>query len=263
MPDFETLDFSVSDGVAEITLNKPDAANAMDLQMGKDLMDVSLICDADPEIRAVLITAAGKMFCVGGDLSSFAAAGDGISQLIMTLTTYLHAAISRFTRGDAPVIIAVNGVAAGAGLSLAVTGDLVLASDKAKFTMAYTGAGLSPDGSSSYFLPRLIGMRKTQELMLTNRMLSAEEAEQWGLINRVVADDELLDEARGLAKKMASGPTKAYGVVKSLLTSSFGEGLESQMELEAKGIAAMSRTEDGKEGIAAFHVKRKPVFQGR
>lgn len=263
MSDFSTLNFTVSEGVAEITLNRPDNANAMNLQMGQDLMEASLLCEENPDIRAVLITGNGRMFCAGGDLSSFADAGDKVKPLILRLTGYLHLAISRFSRADAPVVIAVNGSAAGAGFSLAVSGDFVLAAESAKFTMAYTAAGLTPDGSSSYFLPRLIGMRKTQELMLTNRRLDAQEAEQWGMINRVVADEELLNEARALARQLAKGPGKAFGTVKALLRSSFSESLETQMELEAQGIANATQTRDGQEGVRAFLEKRKPEFSGQ
>jgi 2-(1,2-epoxy-1,2-dihydrophenyl)acetyl-CoA isomerase len=172
-------------------------------------------------------------------------------------------ATSRFSRMRAPLVVAVNGTAAGAGMSLAVSGDLVLAADVAKFTMAYTAAGLSPDGSSSYFLPRLIGLRRTQELMLTNRRLSAQEAFEWGLVNRVVAADDLQQQARALAAQLAQGPTRAFGTVKRLLNESFTGTLETQMELEARGIAAMAGTPDGREGIQAFLEKRKPSFSGR
>jgi 2-(1,2-epoxy-1,2-dihydrophenyl)acetyl-CoA isomerase len=262
MANLETLLFEKNDGVAKITLNRPDAANGINLAMAKELLNVAIDCDGDPQVRAVLITGAGKMFCAGGDLKSFASAGDAMSSLLKELTVYLHSAISRFARMDAPVVIAVNGTAAGAGFSLAVCGDMVLSAESAKYTMAYTAAGLSPDGSSSYFLPRLIGMRKTQELMLTNRRLTAQEAMDWGAINRVVANDELQKEAQALAQQFANGPTKSFGVVKKLLQTSFNNGLETQLDLEAQNIAAMTKNADGKEGIAAFMEKRAPVFKG-
>jgi 2-(1,2-epoxy-1,2-dihydrophenyl)acetyl-CoA isomerase len=129
--------------------------------------------------------------------------------------------------------------------------------------MAYTAAGLSPDGSSTYYLPRLIGERRARELMLTNRRLSAAEAESWGLVNRVVADDALMDEAQALAASLSNGPTKAYGMVKKLLVQTFNESLETQMEIEGRGISDISRTEDAKAGIRAFLNKEKPVFEGR
>lgn len=263
MADYQTLLFAIEDGVATITLNRPDAANGINLLMAQEWADVTTRCDEDRAVRAVLITGSGKMFCAGGDLKSFAGLGAGIGAGLKELTMYLHAGISRLARMDAPVIVAVNGTAAGAGFSLAVAGDLVLAAESAKFTMAYTAAGLSPDGSSSYFLPRLIGLRKTQELMLTNRRLNAQEALEWGLVNRVVADTELLTEAGKLARQLASGPTTAFGTVKKLLLTSLNTQLEAQMESEARGIAQLSGGSDGQEGIRAFVEKRAPVFQGK
>lgn len=259
---FESLRFEKQDGVAIITLNRPEAANGINLSMAEELLKTAIACSEDDSIRAVVITGEGKMFCAGGDLKSFATFGEELPSALKLLTTNLHSAISRFARMNAPVIVAVNGVAAGAGLSLSVCGDMVFAAESSKFTMAYTAAGLSPDGSSSYFLPRLIGVRKTQELMLTNRRLSAAEALEWGLINKVIADDALLDEAMSLAKSLAQGPTQAFGMVKKLMLSTFSEGLESQMEIEAQGIVSMAKGKDGKEGISAFVNKRKPEFTG-
>jgi 2-(1,2-epoxy-1,2-dihydrophenyl)acetyl-CoA isomerase len=260
---FDNLLFDLSDHVARITLNRPEAANGIDLALGRDLMRAAIRCDEDPDVRAVLLTGAGKMFCAGGDLKSFASFGDDLPAALKELTAYLHAATSRLARMDAPLIVAVNGAAAGAGMSLAVAGDLVVAAASAKFTMAYTAAGLSPDGSSTHYLPRLIGLRRTQELMFTNRRLSAGEALEWGLVNRVVPDEALLDEAGALAAQLAQGPTRAYGSVKTLLEASFSGTLETQMELEARAIAAMAGTPDGKEGIQAFLEKRRPAFSGR
>ncbi len=262
MPAYETIQFEQQDNYARISLNRPEAANGMNMQLARELLDAAIHCDENPAIRAVLITGNGKMFSAGGDLKSFAAYGDEMPAKLKELTVYLHGAISRFGRMNAPVVIAVNGMAAGAGFSFAVSGDLVLAAQSAKFTMAYTAAGLSPDGSASYFLPRLIGMRKTQELMLTNRRLSAEEALQWGLVNQLVADDELAASAEALTRQLANGPTQAFGTVKKLLQASFGNGLETQMDLEAQGIAAMSKSADGREGVSAFMEKRAPEFNG-
>lgn len=259
---YETLTFELADNVATITLNRPDAANSLNKQMGEDLMAAAIECDENPDVRAVLLTGSGSMFCAGGDLRSFSQAGDGLPALVKELTVYLHAAVSRFTRMQAPLIVAVNGTAAGAGMSLAVTGDIVYAAKAAKFTMAYTAAGLSPDGSSTYFLPRLIGMRRTQELMITNRRLSADEACDWGLINAVFEDDALMKAAQRLAVKLAAGPTGSYGRVKSLLCDTFNNGLETQMELEARAIGESARSVDGREGIDAFLNKRTPVFKG-
>jgi 2-(1,2-epoxy-1,2-dihydrophenyl)acetyl-CoA isomerase len=175
-------------------------------------------------------------FCAGGDLKSFAPAPDrGLH--IKGVANDLHRAISSFSRMDAVLITAVNGTAAGAGFSIAVTGDLVLAAESASFTMAYTKVGLSPDGSSSYFLPRLIGIAKTKELMLTNRTLSAQDAAQWGLVTEVVPDDQLAARADALAEKMAATCAGSNGSVKALMLSTFNSGLEEQMEFESRLIA--------------------------
>jgi len=259
---YETLRFDVADNVAHIAIDRPDAANTLNGALAHDLMMAALRCDEDPEIRAAILTGTGKMFCAGGDLKTFATFGAQTGAKLKEITTYLHAATSRFMRMDAPLIVAVNGIAAGAGMSLAAAGDMAIAGRAAKFTMAYTAAGLSPDGSSTWFLPRLIGLRRTQELMLTNRMLDADEALEWGLINQVVDDDALADTAMALARRLASGPTLAYGAVKTLLVDSFTNSLETQMELEARMIARTAQSDDGREGIAAFIAKRTPTFKG-
>jgi len=172
----------------------------------------------------------------------------------------LHRATSSFARMEKPFIVAVNGMAAGAGFSIAITGDFVIAAESAKFTMAYTAAGLSPDGSSSYYLPRLVGMRKAMDLMITNRRLTAHEAENWGLINQVVPDDALQTTAMELAQKLAKGPTDAFATVKKLLLCSFDNSLETQMELEGRAISHHAGVTNGKEGVQAFLEKRKPKF---
>lgn len=260
--DFSTLRLERDGGVARLTLDRPEAANALDLTMGRELMQAAIQLDEDPTVRAVLLTAEGKMFCAGGDLGAMQAAGEGAAAYIKELASYLHLAISRFARMRAPIVAAVNGTAAGAGFSMVCATDLAIAADHAKLTMAYTGAGLSPDGSSSYFLPRIIGQRRTFELMLTNRVLTASEALDWGLLNEVVPADELMATAEKRVAQLASGPTNAHAVVKRLLATSATESLETQMEHETRGIAECARTADGREGITAFLEKRKPSFEG-
>lgn len=257
----QRLRFELKDAVATLTLDRPKV-NGIDLEMGRALMHAAIRCHEDPAIRAVLLTGAGPMFCAGGDLKSFAGLGRELPAALLELTTYLHAATSRFARMRAPLVVAVNGTAAGAGMSLAVSGDLVLAAESASFSMAYTAAGLSPDGSASWLLPRLIGVRRTQELMLTNRTLTGAEAQAWGLVTRAVPDAMLADEAAALARQLAQGPTRAYGVVKSLLAETFSTAYEAQLEHEARGIAAMAGTPDGQEGIRAFVEKRSARFTG-
>ena len=258
-----TVLFDVSDGVAKITLNRPDAANAMNLELMRELMQISIRCDEDPGVRAAVVTGKGRFFSAGGDVADFGEADDRAGALIKEMTTHFHAAVSRFNRMDAPLIAAVNGMAAGAGWSFAASCDITIAAESAQFLSAYTQASLSPDGSSTYFVPRLIGFKRAMELMLLNRRLGAAEALDWGLVTKVVPDDELVEQAMSLAQEMASGPTLAYGAVKRLLHETFAGTLETQMEREAREIAALTHTHDGKEGVAAFLDKRLPKFEGR
>jgi 2-(1,2-epoxy-1,2-dihydrophenyl)acetyl-CoA isomerase len=256
--DYETIKFEQSGPITRITLNRPDAANGMNDTMTRELAHAAARCDTEAT-KVVVLTGSGRFFCAGGDLKAFANAPRR-GPFIKGVADDLHRAISTFARMDAVLITAVNGVAAGAGFSLAVTGDLVLSAESASFTMAYTRAGLSPDGSSSYYLPRLIGMTKTKELMLTNRTLPAQEASQWGLVTEVVADDELAARTNKLADQMAATARGSNGGVKALLLATFASGLEEQMELEGRLIAALADSADGREGIDAFLAKRKAEF---
>ncbi len=263
--EFETIKYELTDGVARITLDRPQAMNAIDDVLARELLLAAIEADADPTARAILITGNGPMFCAGGDLKLFAGSGDRLAALaaqVNQVTGDLHAALSRLLRSDAPVVVAVNGGAAGAGMSLAIAGDFVFASETATFTMAYTAAGLTPDGSCSYVMPRLIGTRRTMELMLTNRTLTATEARDWGLISQVAPEAELIDQAEALAAKLAAGPTKAYGSVKALLLESYASGLETQMERESRHVERAITSRDGREGVAAFAAKRAPNFTG-
>lgn len=260
---FETLLFDVRDGVGHVVLNRPDAANSLDMRMARELHQVSIRCDVDPEIRAVLMTGTGAMFCAGGDLKSFAGQGAALPAHLKEVTAYLHAAISRFSWMDAPVIAAVNGTAAGAGMSLVCAADLAVAARSAVFTMAYTKAGLVPDGSATFYLGRVVGLHRAMELALTNRLLTADEACAWGIVNRVADDAEMMAEAGRLAADLAAGPTAAFGRTKRLILQGTTESLESQMERETRGIAAAAASADGREGVQAFLEKRAPRFAGR
>jgi len=261
MMSYTTLTFDVRDNVATITLNRQEAANAINLDLAKDLMHVALKCDELPEVRAVIITGTGSAFSVGGDLKSFSEQGSHLPGHLKEVTTYLHAAISRLTRMDAPVIAAVNGVAAGAGMSLAIAADLVIAAESARFTMAYTRVGLTPDGSASYFLPRIVGLKRALELTLTNRVLSAQEAYELGIVTQVVPDTEVLTQANVTAAQLANGAKTALGAAKRLLHSGWNQTLETQMENEAQTLAKMAQTTEGIEGITAFLEKRTPNFK--
>ena len=255
--------YDVRDGVATITLNRPDAYNALDLALARDLFHATLEADEDRSVRCVLITGAGKAFCGGGDVKAFADSPDRIGILLKELTTYVHGTVSRLVRSPKPVVMGVNGVAAGGGMSLAVSGDLVVAAESARFSMAYAGIAASPDGSGTYFLPRLIGLRRALEMHLTNRTLSAREALDWGLVNRVHADAEFPGALRALTRELAQGPTLAFGRAKALFHQSSQESLETQLELEAQAIAASGHTEDFRAGVLGFARKQPVTFHGR
>lgn len=257
---YKTIEFSQSDGIARIELARPDEGHAMSLPLLEELHDTALHCDERRDVRAVLLTASGRSFSVGGDLKPLAEAGPKAGALIKRMTGHLHRTISIFQRMEKPLVVAVNGTAAGAGFSLMLMGDVVLAADGAKFTLAYSAVGLAPDGGSTYILPRLVGPRRAKELMLTNRVLSAQEALDYGLIDRVVPAADLRTEAEAQSRALADGPTGAFASVKRLVASSFSENLESQMELEARAIHRQVTSAEGQEGIAAFLEKRKANF---
>ena len=259
----EPVTLAVEGGLARLTLNRPEALNAINRELAEALMAAAVRCATDPAIRTVLLTGPGKAFCVGGDLKSFHAKGDGISAHLKETTHYLHAACSTLARMDAPLVVAVQGAAAGAGLSLALLGDLVYAAESAVFTMAYTAAGLSPDGGSTYLLPRIVGLRRAQEMTLTNCRLSGAEAAEWGIATACVADDALTETAEMMAKRLADGPTRSFGRAKRLLADSFNTAFEAQMEHEGTAIAEAGAEPDGREGLDAFLNKRKPAFTGR
>jgi|UniRef100_A0A7C3Z112 2-(1,2-epoxy-1,2-dihydrophenyl)acetyl-CoA isomerase len=260
---YESLRFEVKDGVGLICLNRPEDNNALTLEMARELLDAAWRCDEDPRVRSVVLTGTGKMFCAGGDLRAFAAQGENVSLYLKQVTQVFHAALSRFNWMDAPVIGAINGTAAGGGFSLALAADIAIAAESAKFTLAYTRVGLVPDGGSTYFLARLVGLRRAKEMALLNPVLSAPQALEWGLINQVVPDDQVLPAALDLAQKLAQGPTRAFGKTKRLILAGATESLESQLERESRAIAALAGSADGQEGIAAFLEKRSPRFTGR
>lgn len=251
---------TIQNHVGIVTLNRPEAGNSIDLQMAKELMDIAIFCSESEEIRAVVITGAGNKFSVGGDLKSFAEEGEEISAHLKSVTAYLHQAISYFARMNKPFIGAINGVAAGAGMSLACACDLAYASENSKFVMAYNRIGLTPDGSGSYFLPRIVGIRRALELMYTNRILSAKEANEWGIVNWVVSEDKLLETVVELAESLANGPMNAFGATKKLFLNSLQETLESQMSNESLLLAERASSQEGKEGISAFLEKREANF---
>lgn len=257
------LEIRIDGAVATLTLNRPDAGNAMNQAMMEALRDAAHRCAGDPAVRAVVLTGAGEMFCAGGDVKFFHDAGREAAQKLDRLIGALHDAIRIMTRMDAPVITAVNGTAAGAGLSLALSGDLAIAVDSAKFCVAYTGVGLTPDGGSTYLLPRLIGLRRARELILSNRVIGADEAHTLGMIDAVVSPPDLEAAVQEATARLASGPTRAYGRIKRLLADTYSASLDGQLDAEGRAITASALTDDAQEGFAAFVGKRKPRFSGK
>ena len=257
--------FDVTDSVGWITLNRPKAYNALNRELAEQLLDAVIRCDEDGGVRAVVITGKGPSFCAGGDIKQMmtAAESDGhAGAFLKTLTVSLHETIATMAHMSKPVITAVNGAAAGAGFSLAIAGDVVLAADNARFTVAYTAIGLAPDGSSTFTLPRLIGPKRAFELIYTNRAVSASEAKELGMVNHVFPAAQFTDQVRKFTVSVAKGPTAALGCAKKLLTLSAQSSLETQMEHERRAIAACGRTADFREGADAFFAKRPPNFRG-
>jgi 2-(1,2-epoxy-1,2-dihydrophenyl)acetyl-CoA isomerase len=260
---YRTIELSEEGALAVVRLNRTAAYNALDHVMAAELLEAARYVHRTPSLRAMILTGSGNAFCGGGDVKAFVQAGDQVPEYIESVVTPFHLFVTQMVRLGKPTVAAVNGVAAGGGFSLAMACDLVLAQEGATFTSAYSRIGASPDGSLSYFLPRMIGVRRTLELVLTNRVLSAQEAQAWGLVTRVVPAAQLLAEARKLAEELAAGPTLAFGRARELIYGSVDHSLETQLELEARGIIASSRSEDFRNATRAFVEKRKAAYTGR
>jgi 2-(1,2-epoxy-1,2-dihydrophenyl)acetyl-CoA isomerase len=251
----------VVDGVARLTLNRPEAANAIDLALARSLADATKQVADDQDVRAVLLGGAGARFCGGGDVRAFAAAGD-LAACLEPIVGALHEALESMAAITVPIVAAVQGSAAGAGLALVAASDLVVAAESAKFVMAYTGIGVTPDGGSTWHLARAIGPRRALDLTLTNRPLSAAEARDSGLVSRVVPDAELVASADELVHALATGPTRAFVEAKRLLRASESRDLGAQLADEAATLVAAGGSADAKEGVTAFVEKRPPQFRG-
>jgi 2-(1,2-epoxy-1,2-dihydrophenyl)acetyl-CoA isomerase len=245
-------------GVLTITLNRPDVLNAFNRAMHAQLRD-ALATAEDPDVRAIVVTGAGRGFCVGQDLNEFGETRD-VAEM---LRTNYHPNVLAIRALEKPVIAAVNGPAAGAGLSLACACDIRIASDAASFVPAFIAIGLIPDSGGSYFISRLLGAARAFEWMTSNRKLTAAEAHAWGLVGEVVEGDRLLDRAREVAATYAAAPTRGVGMTKRLFDHAQTAMLEEQLELEAELQAQATKTDDFREGVAAFLEKRAPRFTGR
>lgn len=261
---YETIIFSQANNIATITLNRPQAMNAFDFTMGDELLDCLVNLSDDPESRAVIITGSGRAFCAGGDVRLFRRSLDKAPHLVIKrLTVPLHAIIAEIRRLNKPVIAAINGFASGAGFSLALACDLIVAAESARFNSAYISIGLTPDGSLTCFLPRLVGLQRASYLIFSGDMVDARAACELGFVNQVVKDDELMKAATELAARLAAAPTLAIARSKQLINQSILGSLETQMEQERQTVSISASTEDFKEGILAFFAKRQAEFKGR
>ena len=255
---------SLDAGVLSITLSRPDKLNAFNPEMHLRLKAALERARDEPEVRAVLLTGAGRGFCAGQDLAERnVAAGAAPIDLSVTIGSYYNPLIRRMRELPKPIVGAVNGVAAGAGANIALACDLVLAARSASFVQAFSRIGLLPDSGGTYFLPRLAGTARAMGLALLGEKLSAEDAERWGLIWKAVDDAQLMTEATSLAKTLAQGPTKAYGLIKKALYASASNALDAQLDVERDLQREAGVSEDYREGVAAFMAKRKPVFKGK
>ncbi len=257
-----------AEGVATITLHRPEARNALTPQMGGELAE-ALRRVQDGPARCLVITGVGEAFCAGADIRDFQKVMEeggqqAVSDHLLALASRLHEeVIFRIRRLPIPVIASVNGVAAGAGFSLALSADLRIASEDALMVMGYSGIGLTADGGSTYLLPRLIGHGRAMDLYLNNRVVDARQALEIGLVNQVTPADQLADTVGTTARRLAQGATAAFGEVKALMDQAYQQEEPAQLEAEARKLADMGLTEDFREGITAFLAKRPPKFQGR
>lgn len=250
------------DGVATVRLNDPPSLNALSAPVAAELEEVIAGLSDDASVRALVLTGTGRAFCAGGDVQSFYDHREDPHDIMRAVIDGLHGAVERLIDAPFPTVAAINGVVAGAGMGIALATDMAIAAESAMFTMAYTGIGVSPDGSSTFFLPRLVGTRVAMEMILTNKRVSSEEALSLGIVNSVVPDGELAYEAANLGARLAVGPTLAYVRARKLIRSSLGADAVGQMEAEATGILAAGETKDFYEGVSAFIEKRPPGFTG-
>lgn len=255
-----TLTFA--DGVAQLTLNRPDVANGMNLEMMQAIHAAAMRCHGDPRVRVVHLKGEGKHFCAGGDVRDFSSKGEGVGDYLKEVTAWLQVAVGALIRLDAIVVTEVQGFAAGGGgLGLVCASDIVVAAESAKFMAGATRVGMAPDAGSSRILPALVGFRRAMEIMLTNRAVSAEEAERIGLITEVTDDDRLSDRAGEIAATIAKGAPLGQSATKRLLWNALE--VEICLPEEARTVATLSATKDSREGLAAVMEKRAPVFTGK
>lgn len=261
---YETILFEVRSGAARLTLNRPDRLNSFNVAMHEEVADALAQVEADPDVRALLITGSGRGFCAGQDLADRAVA-PGVEPVDLgdSVERFYNPLIRRLTSLPKPVVCAVNGVAAGAGANIALACDIVLAAKSARFIQSFAGIGLIPDSGGTWALPRLVGQARALGLALTGQPLGAEQAESWGLIWKAVEDGKLIEEAEALLARFACGPTRGLAETKRLIRTTWARTLDQELDLERDVMRALGRSEDYQEGVAAFFEKRSPVFKGR
>jgi len=268
LPQLETIELVIEDGIGRITLNRPDALNAWNRQLGLDLLAAVRHVADDDAVRAVVVSGAGRAFSSGADLKDMSGreeelTASGRPDVYRTLTGRYHPIITGIREMGKPVIAAVRGPAVGIGLSLALCCDLIVAAESAYFLLAFVNIGFVPDGGSSLFVPSRVGMARATEMAMLGERISAPQALEWGLINRVVADDGLDAEVDALATRFATGPTRAYAGIKRQLNHWQFTRMGEQLELEARIQQEMAETDDFVEGVSAFALKRPARFSGR
>lgn len=255
--------YAVSDGVAAITFNRPAVMNALDADMIRAFRAACEAAADDQVARVIVLRGAGPAFVAGGDVAMFRDNVAAMATLVPELAAELHHGILALRRAPQPVIAAVHGAVAGAGVSIMLACDLVLAAAGTQFSLAYSRIGTSPDGGATWFLPRLTGYQKAMELMLLADAVDAETLQSLGIVNRVIATDQLTVEVEKLARRLAAGPARAYAETKALANRALHEGLAAHLDAEALAFARCAATADFAEGVTAFADKRKPQFQGK
>lgn len=254
--------FDRDSGIGRVTFNRPKALNAISRNLAEEFLSVVRALKQQEGLRCVVLKGEGRAFMAGGDVAAFAGGPQKAEAAINELLDKLHPAILGLRELEAPIVSGVHGVAAGAGLSLALMADLVVAADDARFLLAYDRLGTVPDCGGTWLLAHKVGHGRASELMMTGRALSANEASNWGIVNAIVPASDFDTELDQIARKLASGPSRAYGAFRRLLEGAASGSLAAQLEAERAAFVAMTRTKDFAEGVAAFLEKRSPTFQG-
>ena len=261
---YQTILLDIADGVGRITLNRPDRLNSFTPEMHAELRDA--IEKVAAEARAMLLTGAGRGFCAGQDLTQrrqMGGEGEAPPDLGKTIETFYNPLVKRLRSLELPIVGAINGVAAGAGMSLALACDITLAARSATFLQAFARIGLVPDSGSTFFLPRLVGDARARGLAMLAEKITAEQAESWGLIWKAVDDDKLDAEVDALAARFASGPTRGLARIKAMIRESWGQSLDAELDRQRDAMRELGYSDDYREGVAAFMEKRKPNFTGK